>query len=231
VVEHLRAILLAQTASADLLEASQEDRRLYQQQAAAIGRGMILRALRAFNNAVNDYKGGWQPQLSLELALIESLRTQDEMVIEAPVGHQTSPVSQHPPAPEAPHVPGAPPVVAVGAVQHKWVDVLRMAGNQNKAAPAAIEQLHVLRVEGNVVVMSTNDDLIFEKFKDLKRLQLLEWALSNVHKIQLRAKVVLAQHENAPRTVKAGLDMNDPLLQEGLELGAEIHPHHEERHE
>lgn len=231
VVEQLRAILLAQTASTDLLEASQEDRNLYQQQAAAIHRGMLLRALRSFNEAVNDYKGGWQPQLSLELALLDSLRTHDEIIMEAPiVTHQVSAVPSAP-VPEPPHVLGAPPVVAVGAVQNKWMDVLRMAGNQNKAAPAAIEQLRVLRVEGNVVVMSTNDDLIFEKFKDLKRLQLLEWALSNVHKTQLRAKVVLAQTENAPKAVKADMDMNDPLLQEGLELGAEIHPHDRERRE
>ncbi len=231
VVEHLRAILLAQTASADLLEASQEDRQLYQQQAAAISRGMLLRALRAFNDAVNDYKGGWQPQLSLELALIDSLRTQEQIIVDAPVIVHQTPIASPESAPEVPHVPGTPPVVGVGAIQNKWMDVLRMAGNQNKAAPAAIEQLRVLRVEGNVVVLSSNDDLIFEKFKDVKRIQLLEWALSNVHKIQLRAKVILAQHENMPKTVKSTVDVNDPLLQEGLELGAEIHPHDQERRE
>lgn len=231
VVDHLRAILLAQTASADLLEASQEDRQLYQQQAMAISRGMLLRALREFNEAVNDYKGGWQPQLSLELALVESLRAQDEIITHTSgIAHQM-PTTHPAPVTELPHVPGTAPVLPVGVIQNKWSDVLRMAGSQNKAAPAAIEQLRVVRIEGNVVVMSTNDDLILEKFKDLKRLQLLEWALSNVHKIQLRAKVVAVQHENSTTTAKTVVNINDPLLQEGLELGAEIHPHDQERRE
>ncbi len=73
VVEYLRHVLLAQTASADLLEATEEDRALYTEQASRISRGALLAALRAFNAAVNEYRGGWQPQLALELALMDSL--------------------------------------------------------------------------------------------------------------------------------------------------------------
>src|SRR6185369_1299285 len=74
VVERLRSILLAQTASADLLQASSDDQARFAEQAQMISRSALLRALRAFNDAVNNYTGGWQPQLSLELALIESLQ-------------------------------------------------------------------------------------------------------------------------------------------------------------
>lgn len=74
IVEYLRAVLLAQTASADLLAASEEEKALYNEQAAAFSRVGLVRAIRHFNEAVSEHRGGWQPQLGLELALIESLR-------------------------------------------------------------------------------------------------------------------------------------------------------------
>ncbi|MBZ0276463.1 MAG: DNA polymerase III subunit gamma/tau, partial [Anaerolineae bacterium] len=49
VVEHLRAVLLTQTASADLVEASQEDREMYTRQAETISRAVLLKAIRSFN--------------------------------------------------------------------------------------------------------------------------------------------------------------------------------------
>ncbi|MEL6149556.1 MAG: DNA polymerase III subunit gamma/tau, partial [Chloroflexota bacterium] len=72
VVEHLRGVLLAQTSSADLIEASDEMRQIYTEQAAMVNKSTLLRAVRAFSEAVADQRGGWHPQLALELALVES---------------------------------------------------------------------------------------------------------------------------------------------------------------
>ena len=78
IVSFLRHIMLAQTASADLVEAAQEEQEIYADLAERISRGQLLKLIRAFNDAVNVYIGGWQPQLALELALIETLETQPE---------------------------------------------------------------------------------------------------------------------------------------------------------
>jgi DNA polymerase III subunit gamma/tau len=92
VVEHLRAVLLAQTASADLIVASNEERQLYTEQAKQIDRASLLRAIRAFNEAVTQYRGGWQPQLMLELALVESVRGGETVRAEAsPAGTTAAP--------------------------------------------------------------------------------------------------------------------------------------------
>ena len=72
VVDYLRHVMLTQTSSADLIEASQEDRALCEELAEAISRSRLLKTIRTFNEAVNNYTGGWQPQLALELALVES---------------------------------------------------------------------------------------------------------------------------------------------------------------
>jgi DNA polymerase III subunit gamma/tau len=80
IVEHLRSVLLAQTASADLIDASADDQQLYAEQAQMISKSQLLKAVRAFNE-VNNYTGGWQPQLALELALIESLQEPEVQII------------------------------------------------------------------------------------------------------------------------------------------------------
>ncbi|RMG80192.1 MAG: DNA polymerase III subunit gamma/tau, partial [Chloroflexi bacterium] len=61
VAEHLRNILVVQTASVDLVDASGEDRHMYDEQAQHISRGRLLRALRSFNEAITDTRSGWQP--------------------------------------------------------------------------------------------------------------------------------------------------------------------------
>ncbi|MFZ4815585.1 MAG: DNA polymerase III subunit gamma/tau [Phototrophicaceae bacterium] len=78
IVEHLRNVLLAQTATSDLIEASSEMRQLYQRQSAQINKAALLRALRAFNDAIADSRSGWQPQLALELAFVEALLHRQE---------------------------------------------------------------------------------------------------------------------------------------------------------
>ncbi|MBS3784862.1 MAG: DNA polymerase III subunit gamma/tau [Anaerolineae bacterium] len=73
-VEHLRALLLLRLGSGvvpphipeSLLPALQD-------QAGAFSRRALAKGLRLFNQAAREAKGGWQPQLPLEMAFIEAL--------------------------------------------------------------------------------------------------------------------------------------------------------------
>ncbi len=225
VVEHLRSILLTQTASAQLVEASQEERDFYQEQSEHITRANLLRALRAFNDAVNDYKGGWQPQLALELALLESVHGQEEVYYvqqpSAAVAAQPSP----PAAPE-PSSPDEPPVIPLSQIRAKWNDMLRILSRLNKTAPAVVSQFQVVRVFGNVVVLGS-DEVYVERLHHPEKMQVLERAFFEVHHTPLNVQLV-----RAPRNPQAGetppisdddIDMDDPLFAAGRELGAEMH--------
>ncbi len=74
-VEHLRYVLLAHTSTAELIEASDEARAIYSQQASLIDKRGLLKIIRVFNDAVNDQRSGWHPQLALELALVDSMQS------------------------------------------------------------------------------------------------------------------------------------------------------------
>lgn len=232
VVEHLRAILLTQTASADLVEASAEDRSLYQDQSILIGRGRLLGAIKSFNDAVNNYKGGWQPQLTLELAFLESLK-QDEPVVEAGAmysqsAYQPPSTAQSlPPPPVEVTPPGAPPVVEAAVIREKWNIALKALYRYSKNGPDLMQYFRVVRVDGNIVFLGTNNSLYYEKLQAPEKLQVLERVFYEVHRVRLHVRVVMVEGEDGvpdPATSELGFDPNDPLLSEGAQLGAKITP-------
>ncbi len=226
VVEHLRSLLLTQTASADLVEASHEDQGLFQEQAGMIERGRLMKALRTFNDAVNNYKGGWQPQLTLELALLESLKEDEVVVVEA--AQRVAAPQQVAPAPPPPEAtpPGTPPVIEVTLIRDKWNDMLRVLGRLNKTGPDLVQYFRAQRVDGNVVYVSTDNNLFYERLQHPAKVELVERSLSAVHKIPLRVKVILSADAGGsnPSSSDLPFDPNDPLLSEGAQLGATITP-------
>lgn len=235
VVGQLRSILLAQTASADLLQASQDDQARYAEQAKMISRNALLRALRAFNDAVNNYTGGWQPQLSLELAFIESL-SEPEPVQMA----QLSFGNQAPAAPQKkesienferakPSPKGTPPLIAASVVQAKWGEAQRLIfQNSHNASevivnlPNLMEYCKVVAVEGNTVIISVQTQIYLDKLSDETRVKWVERAISNVTKTKdLRVRYILmADADNYASSENTLSD--DPLIQEGLGLGGQI---------
>jgi DNA polymerase-3 subunit gamma/tau len=250
IVEHLRAVLLAQTASADLLAVSQEERTLFAEQAAHIPRGMLLRAIRAFNEAVSSYRGGWQPQLALELALMESVRgTSDDASIPSQPSYATSTqpditalvrqlvaeqvarfsgdVSAAPPSP--PQVtpnPSAPPIIAVETVRDKWDEMLKVLYQLNRNAPALAQQFRPLRVEGNVLTIVTSVKIHYEALQTgehaANRVRVIETALQQVHNVVLKLKVTFMEGTEAPAAATNKV-IDDPLIRYGVEeLGGQI---------
>ncbi len=97
-VEHLRALLLLRLKSGVLLGHVAEDMRpRLEAQAAAFSPRVLTRAVRLFNQAAAESRGGWQPQLPLEMAFIEAT-----LLSEA---GSSLPTSRNPAAPAKPRAP------------------------------------------------------------------------------------------------------------------------------
>jgi DNA polymerase-3 subunit gamma/tau len=221
VVEHLRNLLLAQTATVQLIEASQEDQVLYQEQASQIDRMALLNAIRVFNDAVNNYRGGWQPQLALELALMEALKEQQEVApqpaAQAASPRTTSRTAQQPPPDDTP--PGEPPVISLSTIRDQWLAVQRVANRLNPNLPALMDHAHVRQVDGYRVIIGVTNDIFREKLESPDKREALEKALQTVHKARLKVHIIVASGvpERDP-----SMDTSDPLVSLGLELGAEV---------
>ncbi len=235
VVEHLRAVLLTQTSSADLVEASREDQSMYQDQAVLITRPRLLGAIKAFNEAVNTYRGGWQPQLALEIALMDSLRVpesdappEDLMArYLAAAQPAMSPAAPLPPPPvQLP--PGAPPLIEASLIREKWNILLKALYRYSKTGPDVLQYFRVVRVDGATVFLGTDNQLYFERLQQPEKLQVIERVLYEVHRQRLYVKVLLVATGDMAEPMIAnappGVDPNDPLLSMGAELGATITP-------
>src|SRR6266498_4588393 len=78
IVEYLRGLMLIQMGNADQVEAMADVKKQMQAHAKSFSTNDVLRRMKAFNNAATDMRGGWQPSLSLELALAEVLDAPNE---------------------------------------------------------------------------------------------------------------------------------------------------------
>jgi len=230
IVEHLRAVLLTQTASADLVSASSDDLELFTAQADNISRSDLLRAIRAFNEAVNTYSGGWQPQLALELALIESLQPREERT----VIYQNATQQSQPTQPRKGTVADIPEpqntepaAIPVQTLREKWVEAQRLI-NQHKdqasdlihTLPHLMDQVTIRSIDGNIVIAEVPSRLHLNKLNDETRRRWVDRAISRVADVALKVKFVLGEESDAVATSTP--DSDDPLIETGLELGAEI---------
>ena len=216
IVEHLRGILLAQTASAELIEASHEERARFQEQAGQISRGALLRAIHAFNEAAGDRRGGWQPQLALELALVDSVRGPEELYA-PPAAVPAAPASVPAAAP-----PAAAPGISLADVRAKWDTMLAALMRLNQQAPAVVSHFQPVRVDGDLIVIGSPEDVFVERLDHPEKISVLEQAFSRVHGGALRVRVV--QITEQPGRPGAAEHAADPLLSLGVELGGEIEP-------
>ena len=87
IVEYLRGLMLIQMGNANQVEATADVKKQMQSHARSFSTSDVLRMMKVFNTAAADMRGGWQPSLSLELALAE--------VLDAP--NQSSPLPSTPP--------------------------------------------------------------------------------------------------------------------------------------
>ena len=235
IVESLRNVMLAQTASADLVEASQEDQARYEQLAGRISRPRLLKAIRAFNEAVNNYTGGWQPQLALELAWID-ISQEDApppgQPVAPPPTAQSRPLSRSEQAKQAADEqasdgdferaeetdPGEAPIYSVGKIHQGWMEILKRVNQYNRNIPPLLEHAHVRMIEGNRLILGAPSEFFQKKIADPQRAKYIEQAIYDLHKVKLRIDVQVVKDAEPP----AAADENggdDPLLARGKELG------------
>jgi len=139
IVEYVRGLMLIQMGNANQVEATSDVKKQMQSHARSFSTSDVLRMMKAFNNAATDLRGGWQPSLSLELALAEVLDAPNEptpisaaprLTKPQPVAdaRQGAPVSQ----PESKHQTSAP-----GGGSSGPQDVLRVTVEVEAPGPGA----------------------------------------------------------------------------------------------
>jgi DNA polymerase-3 subunit gamma/tau len=143
IVEYLRGLMLIQMGNANQVEATADVKKQMQSHARSFSTSDVLRLMKAFNNAAADMRGGWQPSLSLELALAEVLDAPNE------------------PAPR----PSATPPSATVHAQPSRTSVSHVDHPQSHEKPAPVSQAEPppKPVQGDDVLNEQTDNILYQE--------------------------------------------------------------------
>jgi DNA polymerase-3 subunit gamma/tau len=229
IIEHLRQTMLLMMGGDELVDVTAERRTILHKQAESIGRKALLQAIRAFNTAVQDWQGGWQPQLPLELAFLESIkpvaadepepvptrapaRTQHDL----PAPTKSTPKAAAPPPPPE---PGSP--ISVGDVKVQWGKIQKVSKKYNQLLPALLDHAAPRDIRGTNLIVGVETDLFKQKIEDKR--SALEEAIHEVLGMPLKVMLTVAAVGGKHNQEVESLLAEDDVLAYGVnDLGGEI---------
>lgn len=230
VVDHLRDVLMVRVGTPDLIDGSDERRIQLQEQAERIGRTALLKAIRAFNGAVNEIRAGWQPQLPLELAMVESTKpvVEDE-VEDVQVPRQPAKPVAHQPQPEATHEDeeddgeGVVALVSLSQFFSGWESLKKTAYQINRRLPALLEWCQPYRVSGNTLIFGLTNPVFKPKLEKQATKDDLQRAVDHIYGNGLNIRFEVVDENSAKDHELAERISGDDFLARAVnELGAEI---------
>lgn len=226
VVEYLRGLLLIKLGDdSHLIDAPAEARQVMEEQARRAQVPRLVAAIRQFNEALQELKGGWQPQLPLELAFVQSLSMAQAA---APIPTEAKERPQEaPPPPVQASVPTsavAPPPASPGDspltladIRARWRHILAAAKKRHPGVEAMYASGTPVALDGHALVVGFEPmwSLIKEKADQPQSRIAFEAALSEVLGRPLRVRCQII-------TVPPSDIADDPLVQEALRRGGVI---------
>jgi DNA polymerase-3 subunit gamma/tau len=176
-VEYLRGLMLIQMGNTNQVEATADVKKQMQAHAKSFTTSDVLRMTKAFNNAATDLRGGWQPSLSLELALAEVLDAPNESatLLAAPrqTKPQSAPVPQTESQPQSSALSGggaaveahAPekPILSAGDVIKAWKPMSASLPKAQANLSALLNSVKMIDVQGSTLILGLASDVLVSK--------------------------------------------------------------------
>ncbi|MDW8327512.1 MAG: hypothetical protein RMK99_13180, partial [Anaerolineales bacterium] len=228
-VDYLRALLLIRLGNAALIEATTEDRLVMSKQAEQWTTPRLLNAIRALSVAANEARGGWQPQLPLELAIVE---------ITSPVASEPATVAPESLPVERTPSPSASPVSSVstprpttrstlaagGSPASAWqrtLDLLLERKKLSRLTKSELERSTVERLEDSCLYIVTSASIL-SRLKERPEFQtVINDALSEVMGAPHRVKFQLGEPGRGKSSGSGG-ESPGGLVAAALDLGGQI---------
>ena len=249
VIEHLRGVMLIQmVGDGALLEDCAPDTvQTMQRQAKDLSKSGTLWAIKRFSEAVSELKGGFQPQLPLELALIEAIEGgQQQAAAAAPTQTLPQPAAPTPPAVDKSAAPPASrasksPVVdrqtttpldaeAMQRLRDRWDEFLNEV--RDRCGPkeqASLRSIRDLAIGGDSVAMAFGNNVFTQGvISEAKTKDTISGILAEILGQQIT--LICQGGDKATIPTDAGRAVEekqaggaDPLLEYAVsELGAEV---------
>ena len=244
IVEYLRGLMLIQMGNIDQVEATREVKGQMDAHAKSFSTTDVLRMMKIFNNAATDLRGGWQPSLSIELALAEVLDAPTESPAPAPAApRQTQPkpapvsktreasntfalpkehrddVSGATPQGNAVEVPVADkPVINSGDIIKSWKHLAASLPKSQANLSALLNSVKMIDVQGKTLVLGLASDVLVSKIDKPDQIEAIQKLIKDNFNVELSVRCIVT---NAKGKVPANV-AQDGMVAAAIQHGGEI---------
>ncbi len=235
IVEYLRGLMLIQMGNVNQVEATADVRKQMQAHARSFSTSDVLRMMKAFNSAATDQRGGWQPSLSLELALAE--------VLDAPAEQTPRPVASSPSAAvraqplvtpvsqtesdsstsaaaedEASLQPVEKSSVSAGDVIKAWKHLAASLPKSQANLSALLNSVKMIDVQGKTLILGLASDVLVSKIDKPDQIEAIQKLIRDEFGVDMSIRCVVT-------TAKGKIPPNvsqDGMVAAAIQHGGEI---------
>ena len=199
IVDYLRDLMLIQMGNSDQVDATKELRARMAEDAKAFSTTDVLRMMKSFNDAAVDARGGWQPSLSLELALAGAFEAPGkaapmraaEPAASQPTGRQQESSSGKSETPSPGAGQGASPVISLDEILRSWKDVRAAIKPAHPAVEALLNSCKPMDVRGSVLVLGFQSETVRGLMDKPENLELTRKAIADILGVSMGVQCVV----------------------------------------
>ncbi|MBK8780912.1 MAG: DNA polymerase III subunit gamma/tau [Anaerolineales bacterium] len=229
IVEYMRGLMLMQMGNPDQVEATREVKTQMQTHADTFSSSDVLRMMKIFNTAATDLRGGWQPSLSLELALAE--------VLDAPAeSHQVAAPRQTPPKPaatqraesksevknEASPAGEKPvsdkPILNSADIIKAWKSLAASLPKAQANLSALLNSVRMIDIQGKTLVLGLASEVLVEKLDKPDQVDAIQKLIKDHFGVDIGVRCIVT---NAKGKIPANVPQ-DGMVATAIQHGGEI---------
>ena len=237
-VEYLRGLMLIQMGNANQVEATADVKKQMQAHAKSFSTSDVLRMMKAFNGAATDLRGGWQPSLSLELALAEVLDAPNEptpipvarsspgetlqahpqpaSISKAESKHQTSALSGAEDTVEV-HVPEKS-ILSAGDIIKSWKQLSASLPKSQANLSALMNSVRMIDMQDKTLILGLASDVLVSKIDKPDQIEAIQKLIKDQFSVDVNVRCVVT-------TAKGKIPPNvaqDGMVATAIQHGGEI---------
>jgi DNA polymerase-3 subunit gamma/tau len=224
IVEYLRGLMLIQMGNADQVEATADVRKQMQSHARSFSTSDVLRMMKAFNTAATDLRGGWQPSLSLELALAEVLDAPAESVPQIATPPHAKPQPAAAPQTESKPQTSAPSGATqqgsevearvpeksslnAGEVIKAWKHLSSSLPKTQANLSALLNSVRMIDIQGKTLILGLASDVLVSKIDKPDQIELIQKLIKDEFgvDVNVRCMVTTAKGKIPPNVSQDGM--------------------------
>ena len=229
IVEYMRGLMLMQMGNPDQVEATRDVKTQMQTHANTFNSSDVLRMMKIFNTAATDLRGGWQPSLSLELALAEVLdapaeshqaaaspRTKPQLATtqraeSKPEVKSEASAQVETPAPDK-------PILNSGEVVKAWKSLAASLPKAQANLSALLNSVKMIDVQGKTLVLGLASDVLVSKLDKPDQIEAIQKLIKDHYGVDIGVRCIIT---NAKGKIPANVP-SDGMVATAIQHGGEI---------